>query len=81
MYVPWIPTNGNFSTWHSPVPFSGYEKLATLISNSQSLLNPLDNIVKKAWNMFASRYEETTLTIYSVLIFLYLFILVCVHVF
>ncbi|KAM9469174.1 tubulin delta chain [Clarias gariepinus] len=55
MYVPWIPTNGNFSTWHSPVPFSGYEKLATLISNSQSLLNPLDNIVKKAWNMFASR--------------------------
>ncbi|XP_058269211.1 tubulin delta chain isoform X4 [Hemibagrus wyckioides] len=55
LYVPWLPADGTFHTWHSPVPFSGYEKLATLLSNSQSLLNPLDNIVKKAWNMFASR--------------------------
>ncbi|KAI5098763.1 tubulin delta chain [Silurus meridionalis] len=55
LYVPWLPADGTFHTWHSPVPFSGYEKLATLISNNQSLLNPLDNIVQKAWNMFASR--------------------------
>ncbi|XP_053502791.1 tubulin delta chain isoform X2 [Ictalurus furcatus] len=55
LYVPWIPADGTFHTWHCPVPFSGYEKLATLISNSQSLLNPLDHIVKKAWDMFASR--------------------------
>ncbi|KAF4085935.1 hypothetical protein AMELA_G00100470 [Ameiurus melas] len=55
LYVPWIPADGTFHTWHCPVPFSGYEKSATLISNSQSLLHPLDHIVKKAWDMFASR--------------------------
>lgn len=55
LYVPWLPADAAFHMWHSPVPFSGYEKLATLISNSQSLLNPLDNMVRKAWNMFASR--------------------------
>ncbi|XP_062872504.1 tubulin delta chain [Trichomycterus rosablanca] len=55
IYVPWVPTDGTFSMWHSPVPFNSYEKLATLVSNSQSLLNPMDNIVKKAWNMFTSR--------------------------
>lgn len=64
--MPWLPADGTFHMWHSPVPFSGYEKLATLISNSQSLLNPLDNIVKKAWNMFASRYRESTLTVHTV---------------
>ncbi|XP_076832469.1 tubulin delta chain [Brachyhypopomus gauderio] len=55
LYVPWVPPEGSFSTWSSPVPFNGYEKSATLVSNSQSLLKPLDNIVRKAWNMFASR--------------------------
>ncbi|KAK3560198.1 hypothetical protein QTP86_000669 [Hemibagrus guttatus] len=59
LYVPWLPADGTFHTWHSPVPFSGYEKLATLLSNSQSLLNPLDNMVKKAWSMFASRHGPT----------------------
>ncbi|KAK1786243.1 hypothetical protein P4O66_017598, partial [Electrophorus voltai] len=54
LYVPWLPPGGTFNTWNSPVPFNGYEKSATLVSNSQSLLKPLDNIVRKAWNMFAS---------------------------
>ncbi|KAA0701884.1 Tubulin delta chain [Triplophysa tibetana] len=45
----------SFSAWNSPVPFNGYQKSATLVSNSQSLLKPLDNIVRKAWDMFASR--------------------------
>ncbi|XP_051966209.1 tubulin delta chain [Xyrauchen texanus] len=55
LYVPWLNTENSFSSWNSPVPFNGYEKSATLVSNSQSLLKPLDNIVRKAWNMFASR--------------------------
>ena len=37
------------------MPFNQYEKSATLISNSQSLVKPLDNVIKRAWNMFASR--------------------------
>ncbi|KAI2656168.1 Tubulin delta chain [Labeo rohita] len=55
LYVPWLKTENSFSTWTCPVAFNGYEKSATLVSNSQSLLKPLDNIVRKAWNMFASR--------------------------
>ncbi|XP_039526762.1 tubulin delta chain isoform X2 [Pimephales promelas] len=55
LYVPWLKTENCFSTWNSPVTFNGYEKSATLVSNSQYLLKPLDNIVRKAWNMFASR--------------------------
>uniref|UniRef100_A0A3B1KDE0 Tubulin delta chain n=1 Tax=Astyanax mexicanus TaxID=7994 RepID=A0A3B1KDE0_ASTMX len=55
LYVPWLPPDGTFSLWNSPVPFNGYEKSASLVSNSQSLLKPLDNMVRKAWNMFVSR--------------------------
>ncbi|XP_018614256.2 tubulin delta chain isoform X2 [Scleropages formosus] len=55
LYSSWLPAGTAFSTWRSPVPFNGYEKSATLVSNSQSLLKPLDNIVGKAWNMFASK--------------------------
>ncbi|XP_067221284.1 tubulin delta chain isoform X2 [Chanodichthys erythropterus] len=55
LYVPWLKTENSFCAWNSPVAFNGYEKSATLVSNNQSLLKPLDNIVRKAWNMFASR--------------------------
>ncbi|XP_066536240.1 tubulin delta chain [Hoplias malabaricus] len=55
LHVPWLPQESTFSYWNSPLPFNGYEKSATLVSNSQSLLKPLDNIVRKAWNMFVSR--------------------------
>ncbi|XP_072547336.1 tubulin delta chain [Salminus brasiliensis] len=55
LYVPWLPPDGTFSLWNSSVPFNGYEKSASLVSNSQSLLRPLDNMVRKAWNMFVSR--------------------------
>lgn len=81
LYVPWIPADGTFHTWHCPVPFSGYEKLATLISNSQSLLNPLDHIVKKAWDMFASRYKESKLTVHSVSVCLFYFSLATGYLF
>ncbi|KAJ8280177.1 hypothetical protein GJAV_G00051460 [Gymnothorax javanicus] len=55
LYSSWLPAEGAFSTWTSPLPFNRYEKLATLVSNSQSLLKPLDLMVGRAWNMFASR--------------------------
>lgn len=55
LYTSWLPPQDAFSLWKSPVPFNKYEKSATLVSNSQALLKPLDNIVAKAWNMFASR--------------------------
>ncbi|XP_030235863.1 tubulin delta chain isoform X1 [Gadus morhua] len=55
LYTSWLPPREAFSMWKSPVSFNQYEKSATLVSNSQTLLKPLDNMVRKAWNMFASR--------------------------
>uniref|UniRef100_A0A3Q2E7M6 Tubulin delta chain n=1 Tax=Cyprinodon variegatus TaxID=28743 RepID=A0A3Q2E7M6_CYPVA len=55
IYTSWLPPEEAFSLWKSPVPFNKYEKSATLVSNSQALLRPLDDMVRKAWNMFASR--------------------------
>lgn len=55
LYTSWLPPQEAFSVWKSPLPFNKYEKSATLVSNSQALLRPLDNMVGKAWNMFASK--------------------------
>ncbi|XP_029922113.1 tubulin delta chain isoform X2 [Myripristis murdjan] len=55
LYTSWLSLKEAFNLWKSPVPFNKYEKSATLVSNSQALLRPLDNMVGKAWNMFASR--------------------------
>lgn len=55
LYTSWLSSEEAFNVWKSPVPFNKYEKCATLVSNSQALLRPLDNMVGKAWNMFASR--------------------------
>ncbi|XP_053176949.1 tubulin delta chain [Scomber japonicus] len=55
LYTSWLSSGEAFTLWKSPVPFNKYEKSATLVSNSQALLKPLDNMVGKAWNMFASR--------------------------
>uniref|UniRef100_A0A3Q3JHZ4 Tubulin delta chain n=1 Tax=Monopterus albus TaxID=43700 RepID=A0A3Q3JHZ4_MONAL len=55
LYTSWLSAEEAFNLWKSPVPFNKYEKSATLVSNSQALLKPLDNMVAKAWNMFASR--------------------------
>ena len=56
LYTSWLPPKEAFNIWKSPVSFNKYEKSATLVSNSQTLLKPLDNMVRKAWNMFASRW-------------------------
>uniref|UniRef100_UPI0037E73AD1 tubulin delta chain isoform X2 n=1 Tax=Semicossyphus pulcher TaxID=241346 RepID=UPI0037E73AD1 len=55
LYTSWLSSEEALNVWKSPVPFNKYEKSATLVSNSQALLRPLDNMVGKAWNMFASR--------------------------
>ncbi|XP_026170784.1 tubulin delta chain [Mastacembelus armatus] len=55
LYTSWLSSAEAFNLWKSPVLFNKYEKSATLVSNSQALLRPLDNMVGKAWNMFASR--------------------------
>ncbi|KAK5868354.1 hypothetical protein PBY51_009380 [Eleginops maclovinus] len=55
LYTSWLSSEEAFSVWKSPVPFNKYEKSATLVSNSQALLSPLDSMVGRAWNMFASR--------------------------
>uniref|UniRef100_A0A3P8TUG1 Tubulin delta chain n=1 Tax=Amphiprion percula TaxID=161767 RepID=A0A3P8TUG1_AMPPE len=55
LYTSWLSSKEAFSLWKSPVSFNKYEKSATLVSNSQALLSPLDDMVGKAWNMFASR--------------------------
>ncbi|KAL0973268.1 hypothetical protein UPYG_G00201240 [Umbra pygmaea] len=55
LYSHWLSADEAFSLWKTPVSFNKYEKSATLVSNSQALLQPLDYMVGKAWNMFASR--------------------------
>ncbi|KAM9801342.1 tubulin delta chain [Neosynchiropus ocellatus] len=55
LYTPWLPPREALTVWKSPLSFNKYEKSATLVSNSQALLRPLDHMVGKAWNMFASR--------------------------
>ncbi|CAL1571918.1 unnamed protein product [Knipowitschia caucasica] len=66
LYTSWLPSDEAFNAWKSPVSFNKYEKSATLVSNSQSLLQPLDNIVGKAWNMFASRAYVHQYTKYGI---------------
>lgn len=55
LYTSWLSSGEAFTAWKSPVSFNKYEKSATLVSNSQALLRPLDQMVAKAWNMFASK--------------------------
>ncbi|XP_038615826.1 tubulin delta chain [Tachyglossus aculeatus] len=55
LYTSWLQPDAAFCEWRTPRAFNKYEKSATLVSNSQFLLKPLDTIVGKAWNMFASK--------------------------
>ncbi|XP_029467409.1 tubulin delta chain [Rhinatrema bivittatum] len=55
LYTSWLTPADAFSIWTASRAFNKYEKSATLVSNSQFLLKPLDSIVGKAWNMFASK--------------------------
>ncbi|XP_068765833.1 tubulin delta chain isoform X3 [Struthio camelus] len=55
LYTSWLTPQDAFNLWKTPRAFNKYEKSASLVSNSQFLLKPLDNLVGKAWNMFASK--------------------------
>lgn len=55
LYTSWMEPLHAFSMWKTPRAFGKYEKSAALVSNSQLLVKPLDVIVGKAWNMFASK--------------------------
>ncbi|XP_027759143.1 tubulin delta chain [Empidonax traillii] len=55
LYTSWLNPRDAWNAWRTPRAFNKYEKSASLVSNSQFLLRPLDSIVGKAWNMFASR--------------------------
>ncbi|KAK7477418.1 hypothetical protein BaRGS_00031320 [Batillaria attramentaria] len=55
LYSSWTSADIGLSVSTQPRSFCGYEKCAALISNSRSVVQPLDHILEKAWNMFASR--------------------------
>lgn len=52
LYPPWLPEC--CPRWHNERPFNNYEKLASLLSNSQSVVKTLDGMTSKAWKMFGS---------------------------
>ncbi|XP_040192871.1 tubulin delta chain isoform X1 [Rana temporaria] len=66
LYTSWLSPADAFTIWKSPRAFNKYEKSATLVSNSQCLLKPLDTIVEKAWNMFASKAYVHQYTKYGI---------------
>ncbi|XP_063002433.1 tubulin delta chain [Elgaria multicarinata webbii] len=55
LYTPWTNAQDALTVWRTPRAFNKYEKSASLVSNSQCLLKPLDAVVGKAWKMFASK--------------------------
>lgn len=55
LHANWVPSSCANAVWCHPRPFNHYEKSATLLSNSQTPVTPLDSVVQKAWNMFTSR--------------------------
>ncbi|KAM9176766.1 tubulin delta chain isoform 2-T2 [Mergus octosetaceus] len=66
LYTSWLNSQDAFSAWKTPRAFNKYEKSASLVSNSQFLLKPLDNVVRKAWNMFASKAYVHQYTKYGI---------------
>ncbi|XP_058416490.1 tubulin delta chain isoform X3 [Diceros bicornis minor] len=55
LYTSWLEPVNAFNVWKTQRSFNKYEKSAALVTNSQFLVKPLDKIVGKAWNMFASK--------------------------
>lgn len=55
LYTSWLSAPDTLTAWKTPRAFNKYEKSASLVSNSQFLLKPIDNVVGKAWKMFASK--------------------------
>ena len=54
LYSNYTPASRRFSMWSSNCPFHHYEKCCTLVSNNQSCVRPLEQVCRKAWNMFSA---------------------------
>jgi tubulin delta len=54
-YVDWVPPFMRQSVWCSPFDFNHYEKSCSVVSNSQSCINPVNSITDKAWKMYSAR--------------------------
>ena len=55
LYARWVPSYGRFHSAWQRNSYNEIEQSVTLLSNSQTPLKPLNAVVSKAWNMFASR--------------------------
>lgn len=55
LYSGHAPASHTCSAWCSSHAFNKYEKCSTLVSNSQSCVDPLEGVCGKAWDMFSSR--------------------------
>jgi tubulin delta len=55
LYATWVPSHGRFHSACHRNSYNNIEQSVTLLSNSQTPLEPLNAVVSKAWNMFASR--------------------------
>lgn len=55
LYCNWMHPSQYCSMWCHPLKFDKYEKMCSLVSNSQSCVAPLDRVTGKAWKMFGSR--------------------------
>ncbi|XP_038059723.1 tubulin delta chain-like [Patiria miniata] len=66
LYADWVPNSAAFAAqWHER-PFSGHEKTASLLSNCQTPVWMLDQVLGKAWGMFAMRAYVHWYTRYGV---------------
>ncbi len=52
IYAQWNPTP--FAVWHNSANFAKHEKSALLVSNSQTIIKPLDKILGKAFHMYSA---------------------------
>ena len=55
LYVPWMPAEEAVTCWSHRRPYLRNDKFAVLFSNSQMSVDPLNRVISKAWQMFASR--------------------------
>ncbi|XP_067668133.1 tubulin delta chain-like [Haliotis asinina] len=55
LYTDWMPPDFTLDVLKQPRMFNQYEKSAVLVSNSQSPVGALENMISRAWTMFSSR--------------------------
>ena len=55
LYSRSVPKSCTCSVWCGELGFHGYEKMCTLVSNSQGCLEPLNSVCRKAWNMYTAK--------------------------